>query len=60
MTADEIQLEAQKWVFRCRVGAVLGSLVFVAWIVVAQVYRGTVFPASLYMLNSDSAEMTGW
>jgi len=47
-------------VFRCRVGAVLGSLVFVAWIVVAQVYRGTVFPASLYMLNSDSAEMTGW
>jgi len=60
LTADEIKLEAQKWVFRCKIGAVLGWMLFIAWVVVAQIYRGDVFPNSMYMLSSDSAEMTGW
>jgi hypothetical protein len=53
-------MEEQKWVFRCKIGALLGWMLFIAWIVVAQIYRGDVLPNSLYMFNSDSAELTGW
>jgi len=60
LSSDEIKLEAQKWVFRCKIGAVLGWVLFIAWIVVAQVFRGDLFPSSMYMLSSDSAELTGW
>ena len=59
-TADEIKIEAQKWVVRCKIGALLGWMLFIAWIVVAQIFRGNLFPNSLYMFSSDSAEWTGW
>ena len=60
LTPEQIQMEAQKWVARCKCGAVASFSAFAGWIVVAQVLRGSVFPASLYMLNSDDAELTGW
>jgi hypothetical protein len=60
LTPEQIQMEAQKWVARCKVGAVIGFTCFVAWIVVAQVLRGSVFPSTWYMLNADNAELTGW
>jgi hypothetical protein len=60
MTPEEIQMETQKWVTRCKFSAVIVTGLFVAWIVVAQVLRGSVFPPSLYMLNADDAEVTGW
>ena len=60
MTPEQIQIEVQKWVTRCRKGAIVGFIVFAAWIILAQVLRGSVFPQSLYMLNADDVAVTGW
>jgi hypothetical protein len=60
LTPEEIQMEVQKWVARCKKGAIVGFIVFVAWIVTAQVLRGSVFPPSWYMLNQDDVAITGW
>lgn len=60
LTPEQIQMESQKWVSRCKKGAFVGFTVFIAWIIIAQVLRGSVFPPSLYMLNPDDASITGW
>lgn len=60
LSPEEIQMEVQKWVGRCKVGAITGFTLFTAWIVTAQVLRGSVFPSSWYMLNPDDPTMTGW
>lgn len=60
LTPEQIQMESQKWVSRCKKGAIVSSIIFVAWIVIAQVFRGSVFPPSLYMLNPDDESITGW
>ena len=60
LTPEQIQVESLKWVSRCKKGAIVSFIVFVAWIVIAQVLRGSVFPPSLYMLNPDDVSITGW
>jgi hypothetical protein len=60
LTPEQIQMESQKWVSRCKKGSIVSLIIFVAWIVIAQVLRGSVFPPSLYMLNPDDASITGW
>ncbi len=60
LTPEQIQMESQKWVSRSKKGAIVSFTVFIAWIVIAQVLRGSVFPPSLYMLNPDDASITGW
>jgi hypothetical protein len=60
LTPEEIQMEVQKWVARCKIGAIVGVILFAAWIVLAQVLRGSVFPPSWYMLNQDDVTITGW
>jgi hypothetical protein len=52
-------MEAEKWVHRCKVSAIVVVSAWVAWIITAQVLRG-VLPASLYMLNPDDEAITGW
>lgn len=59
MTPEEIHLEALKWVNRCKMSAIVVSLAWIAWIIVAQVLRN-VLPTSLYMLSPDSPQVTGW
>lgn len=58
-TPEEIQRVADKWVRRCRACAILVVGAWIAWIITAQVLRD-ILPASLYMLNSDDASLTGW
>jgi hypothetical protein len=58
-TPEEIKMEAEKWVHRCKVSAIVVVSAWVAWIITAQVLRG-VLPASLYMLNPDDEAITGW
>jgi hypothetical protein len=53
-------MEVQKWVSRCKKGAIIGSIMFAGWIVLAQVLRGSVFPPSWYMLNENDVAITGW
>jgi hypothetical protein len=60
LTPEQIQMESQKWVSRCKKGSIVSLIIFIAWIVIAQVLRGSVFPPSLYMLNPDDASITGW
>jgi hypothetical protein len=60
LTPEQIQMEAQKWVSRCKKGAIVGFIILVAWIITAQLLRGSVFPPSLYMLNPDDVSITGW
>ena len=60
LTPEQIQMESQKWVSRCKKGSIVSFILFVAWVVIAQVLRGAVFPPSLYMLNPDDASITGW
>ena len=60
MSPEDIQMEAQKWVQRCKYGAVIATACFLGWVIIAQVFRGNIFPPSLYMLNLDDAEVTGW
>lgn len=60
LTPEQIRVEVQTWVYRCKVGAVTAGAAFVAWIVTAQVLRGTVFPATWYMLSADNVALTGW
>jgi hypothetical protein len=57
---EQIKMEMEKWVQRCKVSAVIGTATFVAWIVIAQVLRGSVFPHQLYFTRPDNAELTGW
>lgn len=59
LTPEEITQNAEKWVLRCRIGATIVILAWIAWIVVAQVLRD-ILPTSLYMLNPDDATLTGW
>ena len=58
-TAEEIRMEAEKWVGRSKCMASLTVTVFVAWVVFAQYYRHEL-PAFLYLYNQDNAELTGW
>jgi hypothetical protein len=58
-TQDEIKREATLWVQRCKICASVFVVLWIAWIVCAQVFR-SVLPASLYMLNADDAALTGW
>ena len=60
LTPEQIQMESQKWVSRCKKGSIVSFIIFIAWIVIAQVLRGSVFPPSLYMLNPDDVSITGW
>ena len=58
-TAEEIRIEAEKWVGRSKCMASLAVTIFIAWVVVAQVYRKDL-PSFLYLYNADNAELTGW
>jgi len=58
-TPEEILRIAEKWVKRCRSSAIVAMTAWIAWIISAQVLR-EFLPASMYMLNSDDAAMTGW
>jgi hypothetical protein len=58
-SAEEIRMEAEKWVNRSKYGASVVVTVFVAWVIFAQVYRSHL-PAVLYLYNYDNAELTGW
>jgi len=59
MTAEEIQMEAQKWLSRCQKSAIIAFGLWLAWVIVSQVLKD-VLPASLYMMRSDDAALTGW
>jgi hypothetical protein len=58
-SAEEIRMEAEKWVNRSKYGASVVVTIFVAWVIFAQVYRSHL-PAVLYLYNYDNAELTGW
>lgn len=58
-TAEEIRLEAEKWVNRSKCGASFMVSLFIAWVFVAQFFRKDL-PAYLYLYSSDNAELTGW
>ena len=58
-TAEEIRIEAEKWVGRSKCMASLAVTIFIAWVVVAQVYRKEL-PSFLYLYSDDNAELTGW
>jgi len=58
-TPEEIRRVAEKWVRRCKFSAIAVVAAWIGWIVTAQVLRSSL-PASLYMLNSDDASLTGW
>jgi hypothetical protein len=60
LSPEQIKLEMEKWVRRCHYGAVVSISVFVAWIVIAQVLRGSVLPRQLYFIRPDNADITGW
>jgi hypothetical protein len=60
LSPEEIKLEMEKWVRRCHYGAVVSITAFVAWIVIAQVLRGSVLPRQLYFIRPDNADITGW
>uniref|UniRef100_A0A7S3P8C1 Gamma-secretase subunit PEN-2 n=1 Tax=Amphora coffeiformis TaxID=265554 RepID=A0A7S3P8C1_9STRA len=59
LSAEEIRMEAEKWVSRSKCMASLAVTLFVAWVIVAQCFRHEL-PAILYMYNQDNAELTGW
>lgn len=59
MTTEQIHIEAMKWVNRCKVSAFIVVLGWIAWIIIAQVLRDKL-PVSLYVLPSDSQQITGW
>jgi hypothetical protein len=58
-SADEIRMEAEKWVNRSKCGASVVVTVFLAWVIFAQVFRSHL-PTVLYLYNYDNAELTGW
>ena len=58
-TQEEIRANAEKWVQRCKRSAIVFFLVWIGWIVAAQVLRD-VLPPSLYMLRNDDEALTGW
>jgi hypothetical protein len=60
LTPEQIQKRVKFWVVRCKIGAIITLPVFVAWIVIAQVFRGSVFPHTWYMLNANDVALTGW
>lgn len=57
---EQIKLETEKWVHRCKLASAVAFLLFIAWIVTAQILRGSVLPHKLYFINQDNAEVTGW
>jgi hypothetical protein len=49
------------WVRRCQICAVLLSAVWIAWVLVIQVFMTDSFPSSWFVRSSDSTnEATGW
>ena len=57
----EIARNEQLWVRRCQVCSVLVSAVWIAWVLVIQVFMTDKFPASWFVRASDStSEATGW
>lgn len=59
VSAAFIQTNTEKYVAYSKVGASVCGIFFVAWIFVAQIFRG-VLPAELYLLNGDNVALTGW
>jgi hypothetical protein len=53
-------LAEQQWVNRCRSSAIIVSIAWVAWVVVAQVLFTDIFPVSLYVRIAEQGEYTGW
>lgn len=60
LTPEQIALATEEWVQRCKVGCIVASVVFVAWVVVAQVLHNSLLPPSLYLLSANDAAITGW
>ena len=61
LTPEEIQLVVQKWIQKCKVSAIIVITIWIGWIITAQVLRGhQLLPVQLYMLSSDSQQVTGW
>jgi hypothetical protein len=58
-TPEEIQLEAEKWVNRCKLSASIFISLWIGWIVASQLLRNTL-PSSWYMLNPQDVSRTGW
>ena len=58
-SAEEIRMEAEKWVARSKCMASLVVTIFISWVVVAQVFRNEL-PTFLYLYSADNAELTGW
>lgn len=59
MTPEEIQMEAIKWMNRCKYSAMVVVAAWISWIVIVQVLRDQL-PVSLFVLSPDSPQVTGW
>ena len=57
--AQVVHKEVEKWVKRSSLGAVLVVSLFVAWVVMFQVYKDS-FGPQWFVMSEDQGEATGW
>lgn len=59
ISPQQVQMAAEKWVKRCQCSAMVFLTIWFVWILTSQLLRSHL-PSSLFMLNADDAELTGW
>lgn len=59
LSAEQVKLETKKWVRRSLFGAAVVCSLWVAWIVVFQVFSDE-FGPNWFVMSEDEAEKTGW